>query len=191
MLFQLGFGNGTQQVEIPEENLLYTLLPNDVTHDLTGEAEVRRALAQPIGSKRLRELAKSGEKIAVVTSDVSRPMPTWKVMPAVLDELYAAGVSAEDITLVFALGSHRRQSEEERRHLAGERAWAEICCVDSDPADCIRLGVTANGTPVDIFRVVAEADRVICLGNIEYHYFAGYSGGAPPDGESGCLRRTA
>ena len=178
MLFQLGFGNGTQQVEIPEENLLYTLLPNDVTHDLTGEAEVRRALAQPIGSKRLRELAKSGEKIAVVTSDVSRPMPTWKVMPAVLDELYAAGVSAEDITLVFALGSHRRQSEEERRHLAGERAWAEIRCVDSDPADCIRLGVTANGTPVDIFRVVAEADRVICLGNIEYHYFAGYSGGA-------------
>ena len=178
MLFQLGFGNGTQQVEIPEENLLYTLLPNDVTHDLTGEAEVRRALAEPIGSKRLRELVKPGEKIAVVTSDISRPMPTWKVMPAVLDELSAAGVSAEDITLVFALGSHRRQSEEERRHLAGERAWAEIRCVDSDPADCIHLGVTANGTPVDIFRVVAEADRVICLGNIEYHYFAGYSGGA-------------
>ena len=169
MLFQLGFGNGTQQVEIPEENLLYTLLPNDVTHDLTGEAEVRRALAQPIGSKPLRELVRPGDKIAVVTSDISRPMPTWKVMPAVLDELYAAGVSAEDITLVFALGSHRRQSEEERRHLAGERAWAEIRCVDSDPADCIRLGVTANGTPVDIFRVVAEADRVICLGNIEYH----------------------
>ena len=106
MLFQLGFGNGTQQVEIPEENLLYTLLPNDVTHDLTGEAEVRRALAQPIGSKCLRELIKPGEKIAVVTSDISRPMPPWKVMPAVRDELYAAGVSAEDITLVFALGSH-------------------------------------------------------------------------------------
>ena len=178
MLFTLGFGNGTQNVEILDENILYTLLPNNVTCDLIGKAEVRRALAEPIASRRLRELVQPGETIAVVTSDISRPMPTWKVMPALLDELYAAGVSADDITLVFALGSHRHQSEEERKHLAGERAWREIRCIDSDPEDCVRLGTTSNGTPVDIFRVVAEADRVICLGNIEYHYFAGYSGGA-------------
>jgi len=50
--------------------------------------------------------------------------------------------------------------------------------VDSDPQDVVRLGVTRQGTPVDIFRPVAEADRRICLGNIEFHYFAGYSGGA-------------
>ena len=178
MLFTLGFGDGTQDVEVPDRNLLYTLLPNNVKYGLTGEAEVKRALQEPIGSPRLRALVHPGEKIAVVTSDVSRPMPTWKVMPALLDELYAAGVSARDITLVFALGSHRRQTDEERRHLGGERAWREICCVDSDPADCVHLGMTSYGTPVDIFRVVAEADRVICLGNIEYHYFAGYSGGA-------------
>ena len=178
MLFTLGFGDGTQDVEVPGRNLLYTLLPNNVKYGLTGEAEVKRALQEPIGSPRLCSLVHPGEKIAVVTSDVSRPMPTWKVMPALLDELYAAGVSARDITLVFALGSHRCQTEEERRHLAGERAWWEIRCMDSDPADCVHLGTTSHGTPVDIFRVVAEADRVICLGNIEYHYFAGYSGGA-------------
>lgn len=50
--------------------------------------------------------------------------------------------------------------------------------MDSDPSDCVHLGTTAAGTPVDITRAVAEADRRICLGNIEYHYFAGYSGGA-------------
>ena len=64
------------------------------------------------------------------------------------------------------------------RKLAGERAFSEIRCVDSDAADCVHLGVTTAGTPVDITRTVAEADRRICLGNIEYHYFAGYSGGA-------------
>jgi nickel-dependent lactate racemase len=63
------------------------------------------------------------------------------------------------------------------RKLAGERAFSEIGCVDSDPDDCVRLGVTKCGTPVDITRIVAEADRRICLGNIEFHYFAGYSGG--------------
>lgn len=163
---------------MPDKNLAGVLMPNQVERGLVGEAEVRRALESPIGSPRLREIVRPGEKIALVTSDITRPMPTWKVMPALLDELYAAGVRPEDITLVFALGSHRAQRPEERRHLAGERAYSEIKCIDSDPEDCVHLGVTSRGTPVDIFRPVAEADRRICLGNIEYHYFAGYSGGA-------------
>ena len=49
---------------------------------------------------------------------------------------------------------------------------------DSTPDDCVRMGVTSSGTPVDISRTVAEADFRVCLGNIEFHYFAGYSGGA-------------
>lgn len=53
---------------------------------------------------RLRDIVHPGEKIAIITSDITRPMPTWKVMPALLDELYDAGVKREDITLVFALG---------------------------------------------------------------------------------------
>lgn len=178
MKLSFGFGTGTQEVEVPDKNLLGVLHANEVELGLTGEAEVRRALAEPIGSPRLREIVRPGEKIAIITSDITRPMPTYKVMPALLDELYAAGIQREDITLVFALGSHRRHTPEEQKKLAGERAFAEIRCVDSDPGDCVHMGVTPNGTPVDITRVVAQADRRICLGNIEYHYFAGYSGGA-------------
>ena len=178
MKLEFGFGAGVQTVEVPEKNLLGVLHANEVPLELTGEAEVRRALEEPIESPRLRELVRPGEKVAIVTSDITRPMPTYKVMPSVLDELYAAGVRREDITLVFALGSHRKHTDEERRKLAGDRAWNEITCVDCDPADCVHMGVTRAGTPVDITRVVAEADRRICLGNIEYHYFAGYSGGA-------------
>lgn len=151
---------------------------------------MRRALREPVGAPPLRQVVRPGEKIAVITSDITRPMPTRKVMPALLDELYAAGVKPEDITLVFALGSHRSQTDEERRRLAGERAWNEIRCVDCDPDDCVHLGVTSAGTPVDITRVVAEADRRICLGNVEYHYFAGYSGGAKAI-MPGCSTRAA
>ncbi len=178
MKIELGIGSGTQEVQIPDENVLAVLTPNEVSVDLMGEEEVRRALANPIGSPALREIVKPGEKIAIITSDITRPMPTYVVMPALLDELYAAGVKAEDITLVFALGSHRAHTEEEKKKLAGERAYQEIRCIDGDPSDCVHMGETAHGTPVDIVRVVAEADRRICLGNIEYHYFAGYSGGA-------------
>ena len=178
MELELGFGTGVQKISLPDQNVLAVLTPNEVSRGLTGEAEVLRALVSPIGTPRLRDMVRPGETIAVVTSDVTRPMPTYKVMPALLDELYAGGVRREDITLVFALGSHRAQTEEEKRKLAGERAFSEIRCIDSDPDDCISLGTTSRGTPVDIFRPVAEADRRICLGNIEYHYFAGYSGGA-------------
>ncbi|NLM15097.1 MAG: nickel-dependent lactate racemase [Clostridiaceae bacterium] len=178
MELELGYGDEAQRFVINDKNLMDILVPNVFQKKLTGEEEVRRALLEPIGAPPLRELVKPGEKIVVVTSDLTRPMPTPKVMPALLDELYAAGVRPEDITLVFALGNHRKHTEQERRRLAGERAWTEITCVDSDPTDCIRLGTTKSGTPVDVFRLVARADRRICLGNIEYHYFAGYSGGA-------------
>ena len=178
MKLELGIGSRLQQVEIPDHCVQQVLLPNDVKRELTGEDEVRRALANPVGTPALKEIVKAGETVAIVTSDITRPMPTYKVMPALLDELYEAGIRPEDITLVFALGSHRPHTEEEMRKLAGERAFSEIRCVDSDAADCVHLGVTTAGTPVDITRTVAEADRRICLGNIEYHYFAGYSGGA-------------
>ncbi|MFR1802967.1 MAG: lactate racemase domain-containing protein [Faecalispora jeddahensis] len=104
-------------------------------------------------------------------------MPTYKVMSELLSELAAGGVDFNDVTLVFALGSHRRQTEAEKKKLAGEFAYQRIHIVDSDPENCIHMGVTANGTPVDITRAVAEADRRLALGNIEFHYFAGYSGG--------------
>ena len=178
MKLEFGFGKGIQTVELPEDNLMGVLTANTVEYDLTGEDEVERALAEPIGAPKLEEVVKPGEKIAIVTSDITRPCPTWQIMPALLRHLYAAGVKREDITLVFALGSHRHHTPEEMQHLAGDLAYNEIKCVDSDPEDCTNMGATKHGTPVDITRVVAEADKRICLANIEYHYFAGYSGGA-------------
>ena len=171
-------GTQTQPLEIPGTSLLAVLEPNEIANTLTGEAAVQDALRHPIGTPTLRKILHPGETVAIVTSDITRPMPTWAVMPVLLDELYAAGIRREDITLVFALGSHRSHSDEEKRRLAGERAWSEISCVDSNINDCVHIGVTNRGTPVDIDRRVVNADRRICLGNIEYHYFAGYSGGA-------------
>ncbi len=177
MKIDFGFGTGIQSVEVPDKNLLAVLGPNTLELGLTGEEEVRRALKNPIASRPLGEIVKPGEKIVVISSDITRPMPTHLVMPALLDTLYAAGVEPKDITLVFGLGIHREHTEEEKKKLAGERAYKEIRCMDSTPHDCVSFGKTKSGTPVDITRVVAEADRRICLGNIEYHYFAGYSGG--------------
>ncbi|MDY3026375.1 MAG: nickel-dependent lactate racemase [Candidatus Faecivicinus sp.] len=178
MKLEFGFGTGVQTVELPEKNLMGVLMANEVPKGLMNEEEVVRALNHPIGTPRLAEIVHPGERIAIITSDITRPVPSYRILPPLLDELYAAGCRAEDITLVFALGCHRAHTEEEKKKLAGERAYREIRCVDSDRSDCVHMGKTDTGTPIDITRAVAEADRRICLGNIEYHYFAGYSGGA-------------
>ena len=177
MIHEFGYGRSVQTVDIPQSNLLEVLLPNGHGEDAPEETVIRQALDNPIGTGKLREIARGARNVVIVTSDISRPMPTSRVLPYVLEELRAAGVPYEEITLVFGLGSHRKQTEEERRRLAGD-AYDLIRCVDSNPADCIRMGVTKAGTPVDITRTVAEAGFRICLGNIEFHYFAGYSGGA-------------
>lgn len=178
MEFNLGFAKTTMKVNIDEKNLLSVLHANEVEIGLTGTDEVKRSIENPINSKRLYEIVKKGEKIVIITSDITRPMPSNVVLPFVIEELKKGGAEDNDITVVFALGSHRKHTEEEKKYLVGEEIYKRIKCVDSDVNDYVHFGYTKNNTPINIFRTVAEADRRICLGNIEYHYFAGYSGGA-------------
>lgn len=199
MRLSFGYGKGEQTVEVPERNLLGVLTANEMRHERRGEDAVRYALAHPIGAPELAESIKAvrNEKLSqaaaamktgrasidcafsavIIASDISRPAPSWEILPPIVEELLTAGCRAEEITVVFALGSHRAHTDEERRHLAGDYVYNTVRCEDSNPEDCIHLGQTAAGTPVDITRRVAEADYVICTGNIEFHYFAGYSGG--------------
>ncbi len=179
MKYELKYAKGTVEFEINDKNYMGELLPNEVEYDLTGEAEVERALQSPIGTATIKDIVTPGEKIAIITSDITRPMPSKIVLPPVIKALKQAGIKEEDVTVVLARGSHRGHTEEEKRNLVGEAVFgSKINVIDSDMDNCINLGKCNNGTPVDIFRPVAEADRIICMGNIEYHYFAGYSGGS-------------
>lgn len=179
MNFEMKYGRKIQMATIDDRYYMGTLLPNEVRVDLQGTDEVIRALENPIDSTRLSEMVEKGEKVVIVTSDITRPMPSKTVLPPVIAELKKAGVEEKDITLVIALGSHRRHTVDELKMLVGSSIYdSEITIMENDMNECINLGMCKNGTPVDIFTPVAEADRRICLGNIEYHYFAGYSGGA-------------
>ena len=177
MKLEFGYGKGVQSLQIEDALIIRELHANPMNHERRGAQAVQFALEDPIGLPGLSELVHPGMKVVIVTSDISRPLPSFDVLPSVLNELNRGGVPDDDITVVFALGSHRSHTEEERKKLAGEEAYRRVRCEDSKDSGFVHLGVTAHGTPVDISRRVAEADFRICLGNIEFHYFAGYSGG--------------
>jgi nickel-dependent lactate racemase len=141
------------------------------------QAEIRRALAEPIGAPRLSELAARARKAAIVVSDITRPCPSYRFLPALLDEL--APLAPEDISILFALGGHRAHTPEEQARLVGEEVVARgVRLADLDASRCRPVGVTTRGTRLEVFQDYLDADLRICTGNIEYHYFAGFSGGA-------------
>ena len=177
MEFAIKYYKDLVSFQIPDKNVLGEILPNTCPSVESEEKEVKRALSEPFDSPLLSDVVRPGEKVVIITSDVTRPVPSRIIIPCLLDELRKAGVENKDITVVFGLGSHRKQTEEEQKNLVGEEVYGQVRCIDSNPDDCVHLGTCKNGTPVDIFRTVAEADRRILVGNVEYHYFAGYSGG--------------
>jgi len=178
---ELGFGRTTLRASVPTANLLGILAPQrqeGPVEETQPGALVRDALAHPIGTPRLRDLARPGQQVVIVTSDLTRPCPSERLLPPVLDELTAAGVPDAHIRIVVALGLHRPMTASELERAVGPAVYRRVQVMNHDPSDVVRLGITSAGTPVELFRPVVQADLRICLGNLELHYFAGFSGGA-------------
>ncbi|MEM2082495.1 MAG: nickel-dependent lactate racemase [Candidatus Bathyarchaeia archaeon] len=179
MRVRLKYGKGDLEVEIPEGNLLSILKPSELPAKSEAE-EIRGALERPIGHGRLRDLVRRGMKVALLVSDITRPCPSHKILPHVIDELNGAGVGDGDITIFFANGMHRKQTTEDMNKLVGPGILGRIRAVNHDSKDKANLeyvGRTRRGTDVSINKQVLDCDFTIGIANVDIHYFAGYSGG--------------
>ncbi len=140
-------------------------------------AAVRHALEHPIGCEPLSRIVKPGERVVIIVNDITRLARTDLLLPLIIETL---GVPDSDISLVFALGTHRRQSEAEQRAIVGEEIFRRIRAYEhdaNDGANLVEAGTTSFGNRVTINRRVMEADRIILTGEIVFHLIAGYSGG--------------
>jgi nickel-dependent lactate racemase len=156
------------------------LLPRQAEPIADETAAVYDALRSPIGRPPLHEIVHPGERVAIVVNDITRLTRTDLMLPPIVNTLNAAGVPDRDMFIVFALGIHRLQTEEERRMIVGDEIYSRIRCFDhvaTDDASLVEIGTTSFGNRVEINREVWEADRIILTGEIIYHLIAGYSGG--------------
>ena len=178
--YQLPYGNGFQEVTLPEEKVLYDIHGNkaDVLEDIT--AATLAAVRCPIASQPLQKVVRKGDKVAVIVSDVTRLVRTAEFLPVIISEINVAGVPDEDITIIVATGTHRAHTHDEDIAVCGKDIVKRIKIHQHDSRnneELTDLGVTSFGTPILIDSYVAEADKVIITGAVSLHPMAGFGGG--------------
>ncbi|MCD6318384.1 nickel-dependent lactate racemase [Candidatus Aerophobetes bacterium] len=176
--FTLPYGKTLVRFKLLEKNVMGTLLPKKVSPSKNEHTLIINALNSPIESPLLSDIVSPKSKVALITSDVTRVVPSHKLIPPIIQQLRLAGVKRENISIIFALGVHRKHTPDEQKRLLSKNIYGQYRVIDHSIEDCLDMGKTKNGIPVQIFRPVAEADIRVCIGNIEPHYFAGYTGGA-------------
>jgi nickel-dependent lactate racemase len=173
------YGKREIVVTCPEENVLAVVAPGSIPEAGDEVAMVRDAVRNPIGAKRLSQIAKPGDTVAIVTDDHARPIVGWKIVPTVLEELRGAGVHDEDITIIMGSGTHRPCTPEEMERLLGREVTTRYRVVNhnmDDKDNLVFLGMTSRGNAVWVNRVFARADVKVLTGQIGIISF-GFSGG--------------
>ena len=143
------------------------------------DALVQKAMAAPIGSPRLSELARGKKTATIIVSDHTRPVPSKHILPFMLAEL-REGNPDIDITFLVATGYHRDITRQELAAKVGEEMASRekfVCHNSRDAASNVEIGVLPSGARLVIDRLAAETDLLLAEGFIEPHFFAGFSGG--------------
>lgn len=177
MKVHLQYGNDGIEAEIPSSRVT-VLAPQFVPGLADEEASFRDAVRNPVESAPLKDLIRSDERVAVVIPDLTRPLPSTRLLPWIFEEL--SHVAAGRFTIINGTGSHRVNSREELASMVGAEVLARYRVVNHsahDPAGLTLAGTTMDGRPVLMNREYVTADRRIVLGFIEPHFMAGFSGG--------------
>jgi len=177
MKVKLAYGQGHLSVELPDART--TIIEPSRKPGLPDErGAVLAALANPIGAKPLKDLIRETDQVCIGFTDITRATPNDRLIPWLLEHL--AHLPRENITLLNALGTHRPNTKAELEALltpAIVRDYRVLNHEPENPGELVAYGVTRDGTPALINRLMARANVRITTGFIEPHFFAGFSGG--------------
>lgn len=180
MRLQLAYGRTGLALELPDNLPITVIEPKFVPGLPDEQAAIEHALRRPLGTPPLTDLVRPDDRVAVVFSDLTRPMPNDRVLPPLLAELARAGLPDDQIVLVNALGTHRPQSQAELKQMLGAALTDRYRIVQHnawDDAGLLAVGPNRCGRLVRVNRAYLEASVRILTGFIEPHLFAGFSGG--------------
>ncbi len=182
MEVELKYGDSHKQLKLDDKNLI-GILEIKKTPGIPDVAEAEiEALANPMGSKKLSEIAKGKKTACVVVSDYTRgtpyKRPNFNLLLPIIDELHAGGIKDADIKFLVGTGAHRAHTDKENIDNFGEEIVKkyEVISHDCDKNN-VSLGKLSTGNELLLDRVWVESDVRVMTGLITTHYFGGFSGG--------------
>ncbi len=146
---------------------------------LTDE-QIGSKIEDPIDSQKLEDIVSAGETVLIVVPDATRQVACDQMVNLLVRRLIANGTNAFDIRIIFATGIHRKVTRDEKDSILSPFINQRIKTLDHDPRDLaqiVSLGETAMGIPIELNRALFEHDKVILIGGVSFHYFAGFTGG--------------
>ena len=174
MKIDVKYGKDSQSVEIPERNFIGTFYPKDVKCSPPSDV-INASIENPLGSENLQEFLKGGKDIVFILNDGTRPTPTARVLDALSEKM-----DLRTARYIIATGNHRAPNEEEYDFIFGSHynnLKDRIIVHDSNKSECVYLGTSKNGTPMNVNKIAVDSDRLVIITSVEPHYFAGYTGG--------------
>ena len=180
-IVQIPYGDASLEFEIPDANFAGVFAAKHVRPASEPTELVRDALAHPVAAPRLSEQDLAGKRVAVVVDDRTRPTPVSDILPAVIEELEAAGARDDRIAIVLALGTHAAMTPAQIEDRLGPDIAARFRVVNpryDDEDDLLGFGRSDSGVDIWINKTYAEADFKLAIGSILPHGATGFSGGA-------------
>jgi nickel-dependent lactate racemase len=178
---EIGYGRGALSFACDETRFEVLQSNNASEGRALSDAEIMAALDAPIDSPPLEEIVQSNESVLIVVSDATRETASGQIVNLLVRRLVQNGLAPPDISIIFATGLHRAVTNEEKRELLTPFVLQRIKTLDHDPHDAAKLmrfsETASSGATVGLNRALRQHSHVVLTGSINFHYFAGFTGG--------------
>ncbi|NNE98327.1 MAG: DUF2088 domain-containing protein, partial [Pyrinomonadaceae bacterium] len=176
---KIALGYGKSQIELEYDPARFEVLGDKASSEALADREIGERLDRPKGEA-LEAKIKPGESVLIVVPDATRSIGCGQIVNLLVRRLIANGTMPYEINIVFATGIHRPVSKIEKDEILTPFITQRIKTFNHDARDLmqlVRLGEFEDGTPIELNRKLTEYDHVITIGGINFHYFAGFTGG--------------
>src|SRR5688500_6659411 len=174
----LGYGKSSIAFDFDEHR--FQVLGEPETQNTLTDVQIGERLDSPVDSGKIEEIIQPGESVLLVVPDATRRTASGQIVNLLVRRLIANGTMPFDIRIIFATGIHRKVSEEEKREIITPFIAQRVKMLDHnarDLAQLVNFGETKSGIPIQLNRALTEHDHTIIIGGINFHYFAGFTGG--------------
>jgi len=179
MKIKLAYGKKELAIHLNDENNIDIIEPRFIDSLNSPKDKIKESIRKPYSAPPLRDWILPHEIVAIVFSDITRPVPLLTILPVILDDI--SHINNIKITLFNATGTHRMNTDKELREMLGNDIFDRYPIIQNDAftlSEHAHFGRTSKGHDIYINDAFSSCDRLILTGFIEPHFFAGFSGGA-------------